>query len=153
MRGHCAGHAQTRIGVDVAGADEALRKLVGDVVILGQQLSRDIECHAVRPVGFDAVAHAARDFVQRAIPGDLFLADHRVQQAPFQPYRFTQMSTLGTQRAAIGGMIAVTSNRDLAMSDNLGRNATTDTAIGAGCKDRGHVPQAAFCPSTASRSR
>ena len=37
------GHAQPRIGVDIGGADEALHQLVGDVVVLGQQLAGDVE--------------------------------------------------------------------------------------------------------------
>ena len=36
-------HAQPRVGVDVGGADEALHQLVGDVVVLGQQLAGDVE--------------------------------------------------------------------------------------------------------------
>ena len=33
-------HAQARVGVDVVGAEEALRQLVDDVVVLGQKLAR-----------------------------------------------------------------------------------------------------------------
>ena len=40
---HGRGHAEPGIGVDVGRADEALHQLVGDVVILGQQLARDVE--------------------------------------------------------------------------------------------------------------
>ena len=32
-------HAQTRIRVDVIGADEAFRELVEDVIVFGQQLT------------------------------------------------------------------------------------------------------------------
>ena len=50
VAGHAGGHAQPRIGVDVGGADEALRELVEDVVVLGQQLAGDVEGDRVRPV-------------------------------------------------------------------------------------------------------
>ena len=36
---HRRGHAQPRIGVDISAADKALHQLVGDVIILGQQLA------------------------------------------------------------------------------------------------------------------
>ncbi len=39
------GHAKTGVGVDVAGADEPLHQLVGDIVVLGQQLAGDVEGH------------------------------------------------------------------------------------------------------------
>ena len=43
MAGDGGGHAEPGVGVDVAGADEALHQLVGDVVVLGQELAGDIE--------------------------------------------------------------------------------------------------------------
>ena len=36
-------HAQARVGIDVRSADEAFRELVGDVVVLGQELAGQIE--------------------------------------------------------------------------------------------------------------
>jgi hypothetical protein len=66
MAGDRARHAQPRIGVDIGRADEALHQLVGDVIILGQQLARDVESDAVGPVLRDRIAQAARD--QRRAP-------------------------------------------------------------------------------------
>ncbi len=43
-------HAEPRVGVDVRAADEALHQLVGDVVVLGQELARDVERDGVRTV-------------------------------------------------------------------------------------------------------
>ena len=68
MASHGAGHAQPRIGVDVRRSDEALHQLVGDVIILGQQLSRDVEGDAVWSVLRDRVAKALGDKVQRLVP-------------------------------------------------------------------------------------
>ena len=58
VSGDRARHAQPRIGVDVVGADETLGELVEDVIVLGQQLARDIERDAVGTVRADAVGEA-----------------------------------------------------------------------------------------------
>ena len=50
---HARGHAQPGIGVDVGGADEALGKLVDDVIVLGQNLAGDIECDRIRSMLLD----------------------------------------------------------------------------------------------------
>ena len=62
VAGDRARHAQPRVGVDVVGADQPLRELVEDVVVLGQELARDVERDAVRPV----LANAARRSDRRA---------------------------------------------------------------------------------------
>ena len=54
-------HAQPRIGVDVGRADEALHQLVGDVIVLGQQLAGEIERDRVRPVALDDAREAVGD--------------------------------------------------------------------------------------------
>jgi hypothetical protein len=43
VAGDRRGHAQPRIGVDIGAADESLHQLVGDVIVLGQQLAGEIE--------------------------------------------------------------------------------------------------------------
>ena len=50
VAGHRRGHAQARVGVDVRRADEALGQLVGDVIVLGQELAREIEGDRLRAV-------------------------------------------------------------------------------------------------------
>ena len=50
MTRHRRRHAKPGIGVDIAAADEALHQLVGDVVVLGQELAGDIEGDSVRPM-------------------------------------------------------------------------------------------------------
>ena len=54
---HRRAHAQSRVGVDVVGADQCTRELVEDVVVLGQQLAGQIQAHRVGAV----VAHGACD--------------------------------------------------------------------------------------------
>src|SRR5439155_15357299 len=41
-------HAQARVGVDVRRTDEALHQLVGDVIVLGEQLPGQIKRDGVR---------------------------------------------------------------------------------------------------------
>ena len=68
MPGYARGHAQTRIGVDVRAADEALHQLVGDVIVLGQQLAGDIKRDRIRTVGGDRPGESFGDQVERLVP-------------------------------------------------------------------------------------
>ena len=47
---HRARHAEARVGVHMGRAEEALRELVGDVVILGEELSGQVEGDRIRAV-------------------------------------------------------------------------------------------------------
>ena len=89
------GHAQARIGIDVGTADETLHQLVGDVIILGQQLSGKIERDGSGAVARNDVAEPMRDVVERIRPGDplhraLAAADHRIEQAAGKPQRLSE---------------------------------------------------------------
>ena len=66
--GDRGGHAQARIGVDIGRADEALHQLVGDVVVLGEQLARDVEGDRVWAVRADRLVELAGDEVERRVP-------------------------------------------------------------------------------------
>ena len=77
------GHAEPRIGIDIGAADESLHQLVGDVVILGQQLAGEIERHRAGAIARDDVLEPVRDMVERIAPGHplhgpLAAADHRM---------------------------------------------------------------------------
>ena len=79
------GHTEPRIGVDIGAADETLHQLVGDVVILGEQLAGEIERDRARAVARDDVLKSVRDMVERVAPGHplhgpLAAADHRIEQ-------------------------------------------------------------------------
>ena len=58
MAGDRGGHAQPRIGVDIGAADKSLHQLVGDVIILGQQLAGQIERDRAGTVARDDVLQA-----------------------------------------------------------------------------------------------
>ena len=69
VAGHGRRHAQARVGIDVIGTDQALGELVEDVVVLGKQLSRDIEADTVRAVFTDGGSKAIGEMVESFIPG------------------------------------------------------------------------------------
>ena len=50
VAGNRGGHAQTRIRVHVRRADETFHQLVGDVIVLGQELAGEIEGKRIGPV-------------------------------------------------------------------------------------------------------
>ena len=85
MPRHRRGHTQARIGVDVGGTEKALHQLVGDVIVLGQQLAGEIERNRVRPVAIENALEFPGHPVECARPihprkAAVALAQHRVQQ-------------------------------------------------------------------------
>ena len=68
VAGNRGRHAQPRVGVDVGRADEALHQLVGDVVVLSEQLAGHIEGDRVRPVALDHPSEAVGDDIERFVP-------------------------------------------------------------------------------------
>ena len=100
------GHAQPRIGIDIGGADKALRELVDDVIVLGEKLARDVEGHRIRPVLADRLAEAVGDMAKRGIPARRLSVDHGLEQASFETDGFGQRRSLRAQPAEIGRMQA-----------------------------------------------
>ena len=82
MAGHRGRHAEPGIGVDIAGADEALHQLVGDVIILGQELAGDIERDRVRPVRVADARELRRDEIERLRPSSASPAVHHRREQP-----------------------------------------------------------------------
>ena len=68
MAGNGRCHAQSRIGVDIGRPQETLHQLVGDVVVLGQQLAGEIERNCVWSVTLDDVPEAVGHAVKRTVP-------------------------------------------------------------------------------------
>ena len=66
--GDRGGHAEPRIGVDIGGAEKAFHQLVGDVIILGQQLARKIERDGVRTMPLDGPPQSSGDAIERGVP-------------------------------------------------------------------------------------
>jgi hypothetical protein len=93
VAGDGRGHAEPRIGVDVAGTDEALHQLVGDVIILGQQLAGDVEGDGVRSMlGIVSVKRATRPSAASQVASAP--ADLRCQQPSVEAHRFAQRHAL-----------------------------------------------------------
>jgi len=131
------GHAQPRIGVDIGAADEPLHQLVGDVVILGQQLAGEIERDCAGTVARDDVLEPVRDMVERVAPGHalhgpLAAADHRIEQPVGQAERLAERRALRTQPAEIGGMLGIARDRSTAPPVRRRQYAAADAAIGTG---------------------
>ena len=98
-------HAQARIGVDIGRADEALHQLVGDVVVLGEQLAGNVEGDRVRPVLGDRTSETAGDRVEGHVPADAPAADLGMEQAAVEVDGFGEGRALGAQPAEIRRMV------------------------------------------------
>jgi len=68
VAGDARRHAQPRVGVDIGAADEALHQLVGDVIVLGQQLARDVERDRIGAGRGDRLTKGLGDEIERLIP-------------------------------------------------------------------------------------
>lgn len=93
------GHAEARIGVDVGGADEALHELVGDVIVLGEQLARAVDRDALRRGGGDA----RRDEIERGVPAGGNAMDARCQQASVEGDGLAERRALEQRRPRFAG--------------------------------------------------
>jgi hypothetical protein len=137
VAGDGRGHAQPRIGVDVGRAEEALHQLVGDVIILGQQLAGQIEGNRVRSIALDHAAEAVGDRRQRGVPVDAGVAavgapQHRMEQAAIEAERLLQRKALRAQAPEVRRMIGIAGGDGAADAVRPRRYAAADAAIGAG---------------------
>ena len=132
---HAGGHAQPRIGIDIGGADKALRELVDDVVILGEKLARDVEGHRIRPVLPDRLAESIGYMAKRGIPGRRPSVDHGLEQASFETDGFSQRRSFRAQPPEICRMKRITADGDGARGIPVGHDAAADAAIGTGRLD------------------
>ena len=128
-----AGHAQPRIGIDIAAADKAFHQLIGGVVILGENLPGNINGNRIRAVFIDHPLELTGDFVQRRIPACPLSGDLWIQQPIFKTDRVTQCRTFGTQPAKIGRMRRISGNGYRTVGLRRRQNATADTTIRTSC--------------------
>ena len=132
---HRRGHAEPRVGVDVGGAEEAFDQLVGGVIVLGQELARDIEGDGVGPVPRDDLAQAVRDRVERGLPRHALAVDLGMQQPVLERQRLAERRALGAEPAAIGGMLGIAGDRRPAPAVRRRHDPAADAAIGTGGAD------------------
>ncbi len=131
MTGDRRGHAEAGIGVDIGRADEALHQLVGDVIVLGQDLAGDVEGDRVRPLAGDRLGKALRHMASAASQ-DTRSPRFPGGEAGGRGSAFRPAPTLGAKPAEIGGMLRVAGDGDRAVGLRACEHAAADAAIGAG---------------------
>ena len=152
VAGHRAAHAQARIGVDVVGADQRLGQLVKDVVVLRQQLAREVKAHRVGAMGADGLLEAVGGQGHGLVPAHrlrrrvALAAPHRKQQPRMLgdggAGRQVQGAALAAQAAEVGGMLRVAAHAGdllaLRFDDHAAAHAAV-TAGGSGLARSGHA--------------
>ena len=131
------GHAEAGVGVDVGRADEALHQLVGDVVVLGQQLARAVDRDAVRAVRVDRGAEARGDQVEGLVPAGVAAVDARGEQAVLEAEGLAERRALRAEPAEVRRVLGVAGDGGAAAAVGGREHAAADAAIGAGGADRG----------------
>ena len=142
VAGDRARHAQPRVGVDVVGADQPLRELVEDVVVLGQQLAGDVERDAVRavlarcmPANRSASASSASS-QSAALRGIARAARTHAELQRAAPRAGAcgqmQRAALAAQLAEVGRMVGIAAHAGDAAAVVLDDDAAADAAIAAG---------------------
>ena len=164
VSGDCGGHAQPRVGIDVRAAKVALHELVGDVVVLCEQLPRDIQGNCIGTMGCNDLLQSVCDFIQGARPCHGYVprdcAQLRPQQASLQAECFAKRTAFDAETpeicrvcwvaddmcGLIAGRRACRQARRRASPGS--QHTAADTAVGTGCADRSHGNQAACRPNS-----
>ncbi len=126
------GHAQTRVGVDIGRADVPFHQLIGDVVVFGQQLPRDIESHTVRAVFGDGLLKPVGHQIQRTVPVAVLPIDQGPQLTALQPNSFRQCGALRTQTPPVRRVVRIAAHCQPAGPVRRENDTATHPAIGAG---------------------
>ncbi len=137
VRRHRGRHAEPRIGVDVGRADEALRQLVGDVVILGEQLAREVERHRIRSMRRDGALEPLGHRVERFVPGRPPPGDLGVEDTIVEGEGFAERRALRAQPAEIRRVLRIARDARAPLPVRPGEHAAADAAIRAGGADGG----------------
>src|SRR3546814_7412766 len=75
----------------------SLHQFVGDIIVFGQKLPRDVKGDAARTMARDGLLEPLRDEVERLVPTRSFVTDHGRKQAAFEADCFAQMRALQTE--------------------------------------------------------
>src|SRR3546814_20740163 len=62
----------------------SLHQFVGDIIVFGQKLPRDVKGDAARTMARDGLLEPLRDEVERLVPTRSFVTDHGRTQAAFE---------------------------------------------------------------------
>ena len=138
-------HAQARIGIDVVGADQPFGELVEDVVVLGQQLARNIERDAVGAVLADDRGELVGGEIERALPAHALARGVRAcaaipgyKRARRRSRGQMQRRALGAQAAEIRRMVGIAAHAGDPVAIGLDHDAAADAAVTAGGFDFSH---------------
>ena len=125
---HRRGHAEARVGVDIGRAEIALHQLVGDVVILGEQLAGGVDRHRLRTVLLDNGAQARGCALQRAFQRYRLAVDPRPQQPTAGVQGIAQRGAFDAQASEVGRMADVAGDGAV----DAYADAAADAAVGTG---------------------
>ena len=104
---HRRRHAEPGVGVHVGAAQIPLHQLVGDVVILGGELARQIDADGIRPgLGQDGGKTRSQG-VQGLLPADALPHPARIEQAIGKGQALQQAGPLDAQGTAVGRMLLI----------------------------------------------
>ena len=137
VAGDGGGHAEAGVAVDVGGAEEALGEFVGGVIVLGEELARDVERHAVRAVLGLGGAEGVGDAVECGVPIGADAVHFRVEQAAVEGEGFAEGGAFDAEAAEIGWVDGVAGDGGEFRAGWGGQHAAADAAIGAGGADGG----------------
>ena len=135
---HGRGHAQPRIAVDIVGAHQRPGQFVEGVVILGQQLPRDIKRHAVGAVLGDGGGEHIGRVIKGAVPvaattGQcLAQAQLRVQRTGIEVAGQVQGRAFAAQLAIVGRMRRIAADAENTLAIMFDQHAAADPAVAAG---------------------
>ena len=151
VAGDRRGHAQPRVGVDVVGADQRPGELVEDVVVLDEELARDVEPDRVGAVGPDDVGEPPGGVVERLVPARPgsrrrpAAAQLGVQRARVVLRREVEGRALGAEPPEIRRVIGVAAHAGHATVVCFDDHPAAHAAIAAGGLRLGHVPHSMCC--------
>ena len=153
VAGDRGGHAEARIGVDVGRADEALHQLVGDVIVLGEDLAGDVEGDGIRAVLADGGAELLGDQIEGVVPIGAGAGDLGVGEAALVGQRLGERRALDAETAEVRRMVRVARHGDGAVGVNVRRHAAAGAAVGAGGEDGANRIGHAGSPSPVDHRR
>src|SRR5262245_11923427 len=117
-------------------ANEPLRQLVGDVVVLRQQLARKIEGDRFGAMRNSHRLQSPCDLVEGVGPTALCAVDDRMQQPRLEPERLAERGAFGTEPAGVGWVIGISLDACATLSVRCRQHPATDAAVGTGGSDR-----------------
>ncbi len=134
--GHGTGHAQTRIGFQIVGADTAFKQLGGYVAVGNRPLPGPVHGHGVFPVAFDGFLHFAGHQVEGFLKGCFHhlavFANQRFGDSVLAIQDLDGMITLDAAQPLVDGTIGIALDGHGAVTGNTDQEAAPGAAEPAG---------------------